>query len=169
MFNPEFLTQQASQYRLLAQQLKAEFSDLDDDTLKDTLEGLSNLPEMLEEVIRSSLEDETFILALKTRIDLLGVRMARFKDRYERKRKQVSLAMAHAEIDKFEVPDFSVSLNKGHVKLLLVETAKIPQTYLVPQPPKIDRAGLTSALKRGEIVDGASLGPGDAFITVRAR
>lgn len=169
MLNPEFLTQQACHYRQLAQKLKAEFADLDDDTLKDTLEGLSNLPEMLEEVIRSSLEDETFVLALKIRIDLLTVRLNRFKDRYDRKRKQVTLAMGEAQLDKFEVPDFSVNLNKGHTKLLVAGDAKIPEAYLLPQPAKLDRVGLTNALKRGEAVEGASLGPGEAYITVRAR
>jgi hypothetical protein len=104
LLNPEFLTQQASHYRLLAQKLKAEFADLDDDTLKDTLEGLSNLPEMLEEVIRSSLEDEAFVLALKIRIDLLTVRLNRFKDRYDRKRKQVSLAMGEASSTSSRFP-----------------------------------------------------------------
>ena len=33
MLKPEFLTQQASHYRMLAEQLKADFADLDDDTL----------------------------------------------------------------------------------------------------------------------------------------
>jgi hypothetical protein len=169
VLNPEFLTQQASRYRQLAQQLKAEFADLDDDTLKDTLEGLTNLPEMLEEVIRSSLDDETFILALKTRIDLLTVRLDRFKDRYDRKRKHVSLAMGAAQLDKFEVPDFSVNLNKGHTKLLVTADAKVPEAYLQPQPPKLDRVALTNALKRGETVEGASLAPGEPYITVRAR
>lgn len=169
MLNPEFLTQQASHYRLLAQQLKADFADLDDDTLKDTLEGLTNLPEMLEEIIRSSLEDETFMLALKARIDMLSVRMDRFKQRYDRKRKQVTLAMGEAQLDKFEVADFSVNLNKGHTKLVVAADAKIPELYLQPQPPKLDRVFLTNALKRGEKVEGAVLGPGEPYITVRAR
>jgi hypothetical protein len=169
LVNHELLTLQASQYRLLADKLKADFADIDDDTLKDTLEGLSQLPEMLEEVIRSSLEDETYILALKARIDLLNVRLTRFKDRYERKRKHVTLAMGDAKIDKFEVSDFSVSLSRGHVKLIVTETTRIPEAYLLPQPPKLDRVGLTAALKQGEQVEGASLGPGEAFITVRAR
>jgi hypothetical protein len=38
LLNSELLTLQASQYRLLADQLKTDFADIDDDTLKDTLE-----------------------------------------------------------------------------------------------------------------------------------
>ena len=40
-------------HRLLADQLKESFGELDDETLKDTLQGISDLPDIIEEIVRS--------------------------------------------------------------------------------------------------------------------
>lgn len=163
------LTREGSYYRLLAEKLKEEFASIDDETLKDTLEGISRLPEMLEEIIRSTLEDETFMMALKTRIELLNIRMIRFKERYDKKRKLVTTAMVNAQINKFEVADFSVFLTQGHTRLVIAEEKLVPERFFIPQPPRLDRVALTTALKQGEAIEGAMLGSGDAYISVRAR
>ncbi len=44
------------------------FPDADEGTLVDTLEGLSNLPDMLAEVCRSMLDDQAMVSALRGRI-----------------------------------------------------------------------------------------------------
>jgi hypothetical protein len=165
----DLISREGNHYRLLAEKLREEFCGTDDETLKDTLDGISRLPEMLEEIIRSTLEDETFMLALKTRIDLLSVRITRFRDRYDKKRRLAATAMANAQIHKFEVADFSVFLNQGHTKLVVVDEKLVPEKFFVPQPARLDRVALTTALKSGEAIDGASLANGDAYIAVRAR
>ncbi|HRI98855.1 MAG TPA: hypothetical protein PLZ93_24730, partial [Nocardioides sp.] len=45
------------------EQLLAQIPDLDEETLADTLEGLSDLPQMLGEIVRSALEDEALAAA----------------------------------------------------------------------------------------------------------
>jgi hypothetical protein len=95
--------------------------------------------------------------------------MARFKDRYLKKRRLAGVAMANAQIHKFEVADFSVFLNQGHAKLEVVNEKLLPEKFFVPQPATLDRAALTTALKLGETIEGASLVNGDAYIAVRAR
>ena len=165
----DLISREGNHHRLLAEKLREEFCGIDDETLKDTLDGISRLPEMLEEIIRSTLEDETFMRALKMRIDLLNVRMARFKDRYLKKRRLAAVAMANAQIHKFEMADFSVFLNEGHTKLEVVNEKLVPERFFVAQPATLDRAALTTALKLGEAIEGASLVNGDAYIAVRAR
>jgi len=51
----------------LAAQMKLSYAAIDDETLSDALEGLSNLPDIIESIIRSSLEDD--ILGLKSRLE----------------------------------------------------------------------------------------------------
>ena len=85
-------------YNLLAEELKAEFSDIDEETLKDTLEGLSDLPDMVEQVIRSSLEDEMLTVGLKSRLEDLSTRLGRLKERCEKKRQLACRVMAEAGI-----------------------------------------------------------------------
>ena len=169
MLDKEFLRNEAALYRAMADQLRQGFSDVDDDTLKDTLEGLSDLPQMIEEVVRSSLEDDALIVGLRSRLDDMNVRLSRFKARLERKREIAGWAMGLAGIPKLDVPDFSVSLRAGSIKLLVNDEKRLPEAYLIAQPPKVDRALLLNALKRGESVDGAELGTGDPHIAVRTK
>ncbi|MDE2113223.1 MAG: siphovirus Gp157 family protein [Alphaproteobacteria bacterium] len=169
MTSLELLRSEANLYVQLADQLKAEFAGIDEETLKDTLEGLSGLPEMIEEVVRSSLEDENFVVGLKARMGEMQVRLARLEARQKKKRDLACWAMGTAGLNTLQAGDFSVSLRAGQPRLEIEEEAKLPATYFVPQPPKLDRAGLLLALKRGEVLDGAKLATGSPHIQVRTK
>ena len=45
MSSPAVLAAETARYGTLAEELKASFADIDDETLTDTLEGLSELPD----------------------------------------------------------------------------------------------------------------------------
>jgi hypothetical protein len=169
MRDKEFLRNEAAHYRSLADQLRQDYEGLDDETLKDTLEGVSDLPQMIQEIVRSSLDDEALIVGLKSRIDAMLARTTRLKERYERKRRLSCWAMGSAGIGKLDAEDFSVSLSAGPLRLELREDAKLPEQFLLPQPPKPDKAAISAALKRGDVIEGAGLVAGDPFITVRTR
>ena len=72
--NADLLRIEAAHYHLLQDQLRMDYAHLDDETLADTLEGISELPQMIEEIIRSSLEDEALIAGLKLRAAAMGAR-----------------------------------------------------------------------------------------------
>lgn len=165
----DHIRMEMAQYQLLAEQLRQAYGEIDDETLADTLEGLSDLPQMIEEVVRSSLEDEALIVGLKSRIEAMNARLSRFKDRHEKKRKLACWALGAAGLPKLNVPDFSVSLSQGQQKLEVLDEKLLPESYLVPQQPKIDRTAITSALKRGDVVAGAHLILGEPYITVRTK
>ena len=169
MNSPEHLRSEVSHYLILAGALKERFGELDDETLKDTLEGISDLPEAVAAVIRSSLDDEAFILGLKGRMEDLGARLARLRERYEKKRALARWAMVEADLEKVMAEDLSVSLRKGGEKLEVIDEARVPEAFFVPQPAKLDRKSLTEALKRGEMVNGALLVMADPTISVRVR
>ena len=59
----------------------ASFADIDDETLADTLEGLSELPELLTAIIRSCLLDEAFAVGLKGRLTEMKERLDRLVER----------------------------------------------------------------------------------------
>ena len=135
----------------------------------DTLQGLSDLPEIIEEPIRSSLEDEALVHGLKWRLDIMNERLTRFRTRYEKKRELACWVMEPASVNKLEAVDFAVSLCEGGQRLEVSDSCRIPAAFLVPQPPKIDRIALVAALKCGEQVEGACLVTGTRFIAVRCR
>jgi hypothetical protein len=169
MSTSELLRSEVSHYLILADTLKERYGELDDETLKDTLEGISDLPEAVAAVIRSSLDDEAYILGLKGRLDDLQARLSRLRERYEKKRALARWAMVEADLDKVMCEDLSISLRKGGEKLEVIDEGRLLETFFVPQPPKLDRKGLIEALKRGEMVNGAVLVMADPTISVRVR
>jgi hypothetical protein len=156
-------------YVILAAALKERYGEIDDETLKDTLEGISDLPEAVVAVIRSSLDDEAYIVGLKGRLDELQARLSRLRDRYEKKRAIARWAMVEADLDKVMAEDLSVSLREGGERLEVIDERRVPEVFFVPQPARLDRKSLTEALKRGEMVNGALLVMADPTISVRVR
>jgi hypothetical protein len=163
------LRSEVTDHVILASQLKASYGEIDEETLRDTLEGISNLPEAIGAVVRSSLDDVALIEGLKGRLADLQARLERFRDRYEKKRALARWAMVEADLEKIQAPDFSVSLRKATEKLEVIDEARVPKIYFVAQPAKLDRKGLAEALKRGEMINGALMVMGEPSIAVRVR
>ena len=169
MSSPAVLAAEVARYGSLGEELKARFADIDEETLRDTLEGLSGLPELLMAIVRSSLLDDAFASGLKIRVSEMKERLDRLVDRSSRKRELVCEAMIRSGLSKLLADDFAVSVRQGLPKLEVLDETKISEPYLIPQPPKLDRAGLLSALKRGEVVEGASLIDGQPHLHVRTK
>ena len=77
--------------------------------------------------------------------------------------------MAEAEIPKLTEADFTASLRAGAPTLNVITEDKIPAAYWKPQPPKLDKQGILSALKTGAAVEGASLLPPQMQLSVRTK
>ena len=169
MQSTELLKSEVFHYQILSDRLKALYGEIDDETLRGTLEGISHLPDVIKEVVRSGLDDEALVTALKARVEDMQARLDRFKLRAEKKRELVSWAMGHSGIDRLQAEDFSVSLRQGPQRLEIIDEAQIPGEYLVPLPPRLDRTALLMNLKRGAIVPGVILAYGQPHISVRVR
>jgi hypothetical protein len=167
--NRDVLRGEADHYRALQDQLRLDYANLDDETLADTLEGLSELPEMIEEIVRSSLEDDALIQGLKIRADAMAQRLARLKERQQKKRQLAAWALGSAAISKLQAVDFTVSLSEGAVRLEIGEERALPARFLIAQPPKPDRSAIGTALKQGLAVEGARLVQGQPYIVVSTR
>ena len=156
-------------YRSLRERLLAELPGIDAETLADTLEGITDLREMLAEVIRSAIDDQALAAGLSTRLSEMKARLERLETSAQRKRELALKAMRDAEIRKLLEPDFSASLRHGAPTLEVVEENNIPAAYWKPQPAKLDRQGLLAALKAGTAIDGAVLEPPRLQLSVRTK
>jgi hypothetical protein len=167
MLNNTSLFHEAERYSMLRDRLKKEFPDSDDQTLIDTLDGLTDINEMLESVVRSRDEDITLKDALKLRIEEMNMRLSRLRGRADMKKEIVAEAMDRAGIKKIEAPEFTISCRRTTPPLLVDDESAVPEKYWKAQPAKLDRMALIAALKAGESISGAILGNGGITISVR--
>src|SRR5215470_14407589 len=75
-----------------------EYPEIDDETLADTLEGVTDLRDMLAELVRSALDDEALASGLSMRLTEMRARVQRLEYRAEKKRELARRVMAEAEI-----------------------------------------------------------------------
>ncbi len=87
-------------HEYLREQIRNEFPDIDEETLADTLEGLTNLNEMLGAIVRSHLDDMAIVDALKSRMANMQDRLLRISKRADKKRELVTSVMEQADLKK---------------------------------------------------------------------
>jgi hypothetical protein len=163
------LSVETSKFIQLKQQLVIDYPTADEETLNDTLEGITSLHEMIAAVIRSALVDEALQAGLRTRLEEMRRRLERLEERSAKKRQLALEAMSEVGLKKLEQPDFTASARAGLPGLLVSSEGKIPANYWLPQPPKLDRQGLLANLKRGSEIAGAQLSNPKPILTVRTK
>jgi hypothetical protein len=156
-------------YQLLRQQLTVAFPDIDEETQIDTLEGITDLHEMIAAVIRSALVDEALHSGLRFRVDDMRERLSRLELRASKKRQLALEAMSEAGLAKLEQPDFTASVRAGSPALVVIAEENIPAPYWLPQPPKLDRQAILGQLKRGIAIAGAEMSNPKPVLSVRTK
>ena len=153
----------------IRERIKTEFPDVDEETLADTLEGLTSLNDMLAAIIRSQQEDRVLAQALRARIADMQERQGRIEARADKKRELAASVMERAQVVKLTEPDFTASLRQAPRKLVVVNEVEIPMDYWRPQPPKLDRQLLIQDLKEDKVIPGAQLDNGGMSLAVRVK
>ncbi len=167
--NSTSIIRELTHHQYLRARLEEEFPDADEETLRDTLEGLSNLPDMLAEVLRSALDDQALAAALRSRMGDMQTRLSRIEERARKKRELVTSVMERADLKKLPEPDLTVSLRPSRAPLVVTDEETIPGDFWRPQPAKLDRQGLIAALTSGRSIPGALLGNPPMTISVRTK
>ncbi len=159
----------AIHYRALRDRLRAEDPQIDERTLADTVEGLTDLHEILTAIIRAALADEALATGLKGRIAEMEDRLGRLKDRAAKRRQIAKDTMVELDLKKIEAPDFTVSVRPGMPSLMVIDEAAVPSLYWEPREPRLNRQGLLADLKQGAEVTGVSLSNPEPVLSVRTK
>src|SRR5262249_41381284 len=113
------LSTEIYRYQLVRDRLLEAWPTLDAETLTDTLEGITDLHEMIAAVIRSALVDESLQSGLRYRLEDMRVRMKRLEERGLKKRHLAQEAMTEVGLTKLEQPDFTASIRAGSPSLVV--------------------------------------------------
>ena len=163
------LTHSLSVHRTIRERIIALEADIDEVTLADTLEGLTDLHEVLGAIVRSALFAEALADGLKGHIQVLQDRLERLNHRNAERRRIARDAMIEAEIHKIAAPDFTLSLRAGTASVVVVEEGAIPPAYWESREPRLNRIGLLTDLKQGAAIPGAILSHPEPVLSVRVR
>ena len=158
-----------SAYQTIRERIIALEVDIDETTLADTLEGITDLNEVIASVVRSALLDEALAGGLKGHIQVLEGRLQRLIERAAARRQIARDAMVEVEIKKIAASDFTLSVRPGSPALVVVDEAVIPKVYFEPREPRLNRLGLLSDLKRGGPIPGVERSNPEPVLSVRVR
>jgi hypothetical protein len=156
-------------YRTIRDRIRAEDPHIDEQTLADTVEGLTDVHEILAAIIRAALADEALATGLKNRIAEMQDRLARLQDCAAKRRQIARDVMVELDIRKITAPDFTASVRPGMPALLVLDEAAVPSIYWQPVAPRLNRHGLLSGLKNGAEIKGVALSDPEPVLTVRTR
>jgi hypothetical protein len=156
-------------YRSVRDRIQSEDPQIDEQTLADTVEGLTDLHEIVAAIIRSALADEALSTGLKTRVAEMQDRLERLQDRASKRRQIAKEVMVELDLKKITAPDFTVSIRPGTPALLVLDEAAVPSIFWQPSAPKLNRQGLLSELKEGAEITGVTLSNPEPVLSVRTR
>jgi len=156
-------------YRAIRDRIRTEDPSIYERTLADTVEGLTDLHEIVTAIIRSALSDEALASGLKSRIAEMQDRLERLQERASKRRQIAKDVMVELDLKKITAPDFSVSVRPGLPALMVIDEAAVPSIYWQPSAPRLKRQELLSELKGGVEVEGVALSNPEPVMSVRVR
>ena len=159
----------AVKYRAIRDRIQAEDPQIDQQTLADTVEGLTDLHEILSAVIRAALADQALATGLEGRIGEMQARRDRLHDRAAKRRQIAKDVMVELDLKKLAAPDFTASIRPGTPALMVIDEAAVPSIYWLPREPRLNRQGLANDLKQGTEITGVALSNPEPVLSVRTK
>jgi hypothetical protein len=163
------LTFAAATYRAIRDRIRAEDPTIDEQTLADTVEGLTDVHEILQAILRAALADEALVLGLKCRVADMQDRLNRLQDRATKRRQVARDVMVELDLKRLEAPDFTASIREGTPGLVVLNEEAVPKIYWQPGEPRLRRQVLAHDLKRGEEIAGVAMSNPEPVLSVRVR
>jgi len=164
-----YLEFSAIHYRTIRDRIQAQDPQIDEQTLADTVEGLTDVHEIISAIIRAALSDEALVLGLKCRILDMQGRLDRLQDRATKRRQIAKDVMVELDLKKLNAPDFTASIREGMPSLIVLNDDAVPSIYWQPSEPRLKRQELACELKQGAEIEGVALSDPEPILSVRTR
>lgn len=163
--NADRLKRETEAARILREQL----ADLegDEETIRDTIEGETNLHELIASVAEDIATDEASVAGIKAHIETMKARKDRLERRIEFRRSAVLNAMSIGEIKKMELAIATLTRKPVPPKVQITDETTIPSWFWKRAEPALDKKAIADALKNNEQVPGATLSNGGETLAVK--
>lgn len=134
------------QYQLLLALM--EDPDVDPKIIEDSLEAVSGeIEAKADGYAKVRLELLNQKDGLKAEIDRLTARVRTIDRNVDRLMESLKNGLIAAGKPKFKTDLFSFSVQKNPPKVVIDDPDRIPEGFLIPQPPKVDTASIKESLK----------------------
>lgn len=122
--------------------------DVDPEIIEDSLEAVSGEIEYKADgYARVMAELEARKAAVKAEKDRLAALESSLGKNIDRMKESLKTSMIATGKTKFKTDLFSFSIQKNPPKVVIDDPDRIPEGFLIPQPPKVDTASIKESLK----------------------
>lgn len=129
--------------------------EIDEQVVKDTIEGMG-ADEKVESYCKIIRQFEADAEAYKTEKQRFAEKQSQAENNIKRLKGNLLMFLTASQQDKIKSGVFTVSKSKSKAVNIIDETI-IPDEYLKPQPPKIDKTAIKKAITDGIEVAGAEI------------
>ena len=132
--------------------------DLDPEVMQDTLDSIEDAIENKAENIAKLIRNlESDVSAYKEEEDRLKTKRQATENKVKWLKTYLEDNMKLTGKTKFKSGMFNFSIQKNPASVNIVDEKAIPEEFLIPQSPKVDKTSIKEILKRGIEVPGAEL------------
>lgn len=122
--------------------------DVDPQIIEDSLEAVSGEIEVKADgYARVMAELEARKAAVKAEKDRLAALESSLGKNIDRMKESLKTSMIATGKTKFKTDLFSFNIQKNPPKVVIDDPSRIPEGFLIPQPPKVDTASIKESLK----------------------
>lgn len=133
------------------------------ESLTDTLESIEEaIEEKAENIAKLVKTIDAEAEALKVEEKRLTERRKALENRSKGLKEYLQSNLEAAGLKKVKGSLFTIGIQKNPPSVLVHDETKIPKSYFIPQPDKLDRKSLVEAFKNGELIEGAELTQGQS-------
>lgn len=141
----------------------------DDEQLRaDCLEGELDIDKALARFVAKEREADALATACKAQEDDLSMRRERFTKRSKAFRYMIESVLSAGNLQKFELPQATLSMVSGRPKVNIYNEAQIP-AHLIRVKREPDKQSIGAELIAGRPVPGATLTNGAPTLQIRTR